>query len=132
MIRALFIATLLFATAAFTAAAQAETIQAVQTVVGIGVSVDTTADGHLMIQALIPGAPAEKSGLVMVGDEIMGVQATPADAFVRVQGSKIEDVTGLIRGSEGVAVGLELQRPGVAGEITVSIVRAKFEVDVQE
>lgn len=96
-------------------------------VVGIGVNVDLK-DSHLMVVGLIKDAPAEKSGLVKANDEILAVQAAPNAPFQSVAGKKIEEVGAMIRGPEGVAVGMKLKRAG-SPELTVSVVRAKFMVD---
>jgi|GEM_PF-3724888 len=124
MKRTLSLVSLLVGLIAFSAPASAKMIE----VIGIGVNVDITTDGKVMIVSLIKDAPAERGGLVNANDQIIAVQNVPGSGFVAVAGKKIEDVGALIRGPEGVVVGLKLVRAG-SPELTVNVVRGKFMVD---
>lgn len=124
MKRTLSLVSLFVGLIAFSAPASAKMIE----VIGIGVNVDITTDGKVMIVSLIKDAPAERGGLVKANDQITAIQNTPGSGFVAVAGKKIEDVGALIRGPEGVVVGLKLVRAG-SPELTVNVVRGKFMVD---
>ncbi len=89
--------------------------------VGIGVYLqqETTANGQqeTIIEATIPNSPAQKAGLM------------PGDVFVAVNGQNvandtIDQLSALVRGNQGTAVSITVQRPGVAAPITVSVTRA--------
>lgn len=97
-------------------------------VIGIGVNVDVK-DGHLMIESLVKDAPAERSGQLRAGDEIMAVKTLPTSPFVSVVGKSIEEAGALIRGAEGVPVGLKIKSVNNGSEMEATIVRAKFMVD---
>ena len=103
-----------------------DSLAAKKEVIGVGVNIDIK-DGKIMIMALIPNAPAERSKLLAAGDEITGVQSTPQSQLILVTGNKPDDVANLIRGTEGVPCGLQIKRG--SSTFMVSIVRAKFEVE---
>jgi carboxyl-terminal processing protease len=125
MIRILKAAALSLALVGFTCApASAKMVE----VVGIGVNVDLK-DGHLIIDSLIKDAPAERSGQLRAGDEILAVKTLPTSPFVMVNGKTMEEVGALIRGAEGVPVGLKIKSVNNGSEMEVTIVRAKFMVD---
>lgn len=97
-----------------------------QKATGIGVSIDSK-DGKHLINLLIPGAPAEKSGKIALNDEIVAVKSTPAAQWVVVTGKSIEEISPLIRGDVGTQVGLRLKRGATTFEVVLT--RAEFEFD---
>ena len=90
--------------------------------VGIGVRIDTAADGLPLIVGVFPNSPAAGAGLA-VGDEIVAVDGNQAT------GHTVTDVVGWVRGEAGSTVKVTV-RAGAAGkERTVSMVRADVAVD---
>lgn len=89
--------------------------------VGIGVRIDTAADGLPLIVGVFAGSPAEQAGLA-AGDEIVAVDGNAAT------GHTIGEVVGWVRGEAGSAVKVTV-RPGATGtEREVSMVRADVAV----
>jgi carboxyl-terminal processing protease len=90
------------------------------TFVGIGVQVDTNDSNGPVINTVIPNTPAQEAGLQR-GDKIVAVDGTPTD------GESIDMVVSRIRGPEGQAVTLTIERAGRAN-FDVTIVRRKFDL----
>ncbi len=74
---------------------------------GIG-AILTIDDGITEIVRLIPGGPAEKSGLIKVSDKIVGVASKLSDEIQDVRDWRIDEVVNLIRGPKGTKVRLEV------------------------
>ena len=74
---------------------------------GIG-AILSSDDGITKITRLIPGGPAEKSGLIEVSDKIVGVASTLDDELEDVRDWRIDEVVKLIRGPKQTAVKLEI------------------------
>lgn len=74
---------------------------------GIG-AILSSDDGITKITRLIPGGPAEKSGLIKVSDKIVGVASTLDDELEDVRDWRIDEVVKLIRGPKQTAVKLEI------------------------
>ena len=74
---------------------------------GIG-AILTIRDGITEIVRLIPGGPAEKSGLINVADKIVGVAPKLTDEIQDVRDWRIDEVVNLIRGPKGTKVKLEV------------------------
>jgi C-terminal peptidase (prc) len=90
--------------------------------VGIGVRIDTAADGLPLIVGVFPGSPAAKADIA-VGEEIVAVDDKPAT------GHTINEVVGWVRGEAGSTVKVTV-RPGATGkQRDVSLVRADVAVD---
>ncbi|HEV7604478.1 MAG TPA: S41 family peptidase [Candidatus Limnocylindrales bacterium] len=90
--------------------------------VGIGVRIDTAADGLPLIVGVFPNSPAAGAGLA-VGDEIVAVDGNNAT------GRTVTEVVAWVRGEAGSTVKVTV-RPGATGtERTVSMVRADVAVD---
>jgi|GEM_PF-4198576 len=122
-----FISALAFVGFAGSVQAQVNTMAKTK-VIGIGVSIQTENGTH-SIQALVPGAPAEKSGLIAVGDQILAVQSLPNLPWTLVTGKTIEELAPLIRGDLGTQVGLRLNRGNTTFDVMLT--RAEFEFDDQ-
>lgn len=86
------------------------------TLVGIGALLKDE-DGTCVIQELIPGGPAEISGLLHVGDKIVEV-AEEGEQPVDIVGQKISKVVKLIRGEPGSTVVLTIV-PATASDSSV-------------
>ena len=74
---------------------------------GIG-AILTIKDGITEIVRLIPGGPAEKSGLIKVSDKIVGVAPKLTEEIQDVRDWRIDEVVDLIRGPKGTKVRLEV------------------------
>jgi carboxyl-terminal processing protease len=97
---------------------------------GIGAELRSI-DGYTEISRLIPGGPAEASGLLKRGDRIVAVAQGDSDA-VDVVDMRLDDVVKLIRGAKGSEVRLTI-RPGGAVDRSqtrvVSIVRDRVQLE---
>lgn len=78
--------------------------------VGIGALLSDK-DGYCTIRELLPGGPAERSGLLEPEDQILGVAQGADGEMVDVIGMKLNRVVKMIRGKKGTVVRL-LIRPG--------------------
>ena len=74
---------------------------------GIG-AILSTDDGITKIVRLIPGGPADKSGLLKVNDKIVGVASLPENDIQDVRDWRIDEVVRLIRGPKNTKVRLEV------------------------
>ncbi len=117
----------LFATTLFTAGAYARENYKIESMVGIGATLEKLPDGTVQVDALIPKAPAERIGIA-VGDIIHEVKSLPTNSFVDVRNFSFEDTVALIRGPIGVPVTLSITRGG-SNLVEIAIVRETFEVD---
>ena len=73
----------------------------------------TIKDGITEIVRLIPGGPAEKSGLIKVSDKIVGVASKVSEEVQDVRDWRIDEVVNLIRGPKGTKVKLEVLAPSM-------------------
>ena len=80
---------------------------------GIG-AILTIKDGITEIVRLIPGGPAEKSGLIKVSDKIVGVASKIGNEIQDVRDWRIDEVVNLIRGPKGTKVKLEVLSPSMS------------------
>ena len=74
---------------------------------GIG-AILSIEDGITKIVRLIPGGPADKSGLLKVNDKIVGVASLPENEIEDVRDWRIDEVVRLIRGPKNSKVRLEI------------------------
>ncbi len=74
---------------------------------GIG-AILSSEDGITKIVRLIPGGPADKSGLLKVNDKIVGVASSPENEIEDVRDWRIDEVVRLIRGPKNTKVRLEI------------------------
>lgn len=90
--------------------------------VGIGVRIDTAADGLPVVVGVFPKSPAETAGLA-AGDEIVAVDGK------LTTGKTIADIVDWVRGEAGTMVKVTV-RPGATGkEREVTMVRADVAVE---
>ncbi len=93
---------------------------------GVGLQVVPTANGELVVLAVVAGTPAEKQGLEP-GDLIIAV-----DGYA-LQGTNFQAVVReLLWGPVGSPAMLSFKRPGVAGVRQVDVVRIALEVDEKQ
>lgn len=101
--------------------------------VGIG-AVLQSKDEHTVIKELVTGGPASLSGLLKVGDRIVGVAQGDAGPMVDVIGWRLDDTVDLIRGETDSTVVLEIL-PADAGlnGITkrIALIRQKINLEQQ-
>ncbi len=78
-------------------------------------------EGKFYVRDVIPGGPAEAAGMRAL-DRIVRIDGTST------AGLQISQVAGTIRGPSGTQVTLTLERPGSAGTVAVTLVRAPIHV----
>ena len=98
---------------------------------GIGARLQTDGDFTKIVQ-IMPGGPAEKSGLLQENDRIVGVAQGANGDMEDVIGWRIDDVVQLIKGPKGTTVRLEILEAetgvnGVSKEIR--LVRDKIKIE---
>ena len=74
---------------------------------GIG-AILSTEDGITKVVRLVPGGPAEKSGLIKINDKIVGVGTSEGQEIKDVRDWRIDEVVRLIRGPKNTKVRLEI------------------------
>lgn len=99
---------------------------------GIGAALQTEED-YTVINRIIPGGPAEKSGLIKPEDRIIGV-AQDGEEAINVIGWRLMDVVKMIRGNKGTKVNLQVvpgdSPPGSQAE-TIELVRDVIQLEDQ-
>jgi carboxyl-terminal processing protease len=101
---------------------------------GIGARLQTDNDYTKVVEVL-PGGPAEKSGLVHINDRIIAVGQGDAGEMVDVIGWRIDDVVKLIKGPKGTKVKLHILQgeSGVSGKPhEIILVRDKIKLEDQQ
>ncbi|MBT1701871.1 carboxy terminal-processing peptidase [Chryseosolibacter indicus] len=101
---------------------------------GIGARLQTDNDYTKVVEVL-PGGPAEKTGLVKVNDRIVGVGQGDSGEIVDVIGWRIDDVVKLIKGPKGTKVKLHVlpAEKGVSGKPDeIVLVRDKIKLEDQQ
>ena len=101
---------------------------------GIGARLQLDNDYTKVVQVL-PGGPAEKSGLVHEDDRIVGVAQGENGEMVDVIGWRLDDVVQLIKGPKGTTVRLEIlpAESGVNGPSSIiQLVREKIKLEDQQ
>ena len=100
---------------------------------GIGAQLQTDND-LTKVAKIIPGGPADKSGLLLANYFITGVAQGKDGEMVDVIGWRIDDVVKLIKGPKGTTVRLQIlsAKTGVTGQSKeISIVREKVKLEDQ-
>lgn len=102
-----------------------------QSLEGIGARLQTDGD-YTKVNEVLPGGPAEKSGLVKPNDRIIAVGQGPTGELVDVVGWRIDDVVKLIKGAKGTQVRLQIlpAATGVNGPpVLISLIRDKVTLE---
>jgi len=98
---------------------------------GIGAKLKMV-DGYTVIDELIPGGPADKSGLLKAGDRIVSVGQNDDGPVVDVADMKLNDVVEKIRGPKNTVVRLGVLSETGGNPKTIKITRAKIELKDSE
>lgn len=91
-------------------------------------------DEFVVFRTIMPGSPAEKSGVIKPGDRVLAVGQGDKGPMVDVVGWRIDDVVDKIRGPKGSVVRLDVQsaEEGADGpHQVVRIVRDKIKMEEQ-
>ncbi|MBZ9556548.1 MULTISPECIES: carboxy terminal-processing peptidase [unclassified Modicisalibacter] len=100
---------------------------------GIGALLQTEGE-YVKVASLVPGGPADKSGVLQPADRIVAVGQGDSGEMVNVVGMRLDDVVDLIRGPKGSTVRLDIV-PAKAVDVTrshvVKIVRDTVELEDQ-
>jgi carboxyl-terminal processing protease len=100
-----------------------------------GIGALLRADGdYTLVERIIPGGPAEESGLLHAKDRIVGIAQEGDKIFTDVIGWRLDEVVELIRGPKDTVVRLQIL-PGDKGEVggveEISITRNKIKLEEQ-
>lgn len=97
---------------------------------GIGATLSSQ-DGFTVIEQLVPGGAAERSGLLKSQDKIVAVGQGKKGKMVNVIEQELRDVVRKIRGKKGTTVKLTILRKKGAGKgrFTISLVRDKIKLE---
>lgn len=106
--------------------AQEFNIQISNSLVGIGAQLRDI-DGITVIESLIPGGPAEMSGQIHPGDQILEVAQGDSEP-VDIVGMKLRRVVQQIRGEPGTEVRLTIVPADSSKREVISLVREKIEL----
>ena len=92
---------------------------------GIGATLKFEND-FVMVAAVVPGGPADKSGQIAIDDKFIAVAQGDGE-FVDIVGWRIDNAIQLIRGAKGTTVRLKIVSKGqdIASPKIISIVREK-------
>ncbi len=93
---------------------------------GIGATLKFEND-FVMVAAVVPGGPADKSGQIAIDDKFVAVAQGDGE-FVDIVGWRIDNAIQLIRGAKGTTVRLKVVSKGqdIANPKIISIVREKI------
>lgn len=99
---------------------------------GIGAALQTE-DDYTLVNRILPGGPAERSGLLGEEDKIIAV-GQDGEEMINVIGWRLMDVVQMIRGDKGTKVRLDIERadavPG-SPPVTVEFVRDVIQLEDQ-
>jgi carboxyl-terminal processing protease len=100
---------------------------------GIGARLQTE-DDYTKVAEIIPGGPADRSGLLKADDKIIGVAQGGDGEFEDIIGWRITDAVKLIRGAKGTLVRLQILKAGSelnAKPIEIVLTRDKVKLEDQ-
>lgn len=93
---------------------------------GVGIQIGFDKTGKLIVEAPLPGSPAEKAG-IKAGDFVAHIKDVKKNIDIDTPGISLGDAVADIRGPEGSTITLTLIRDG-ATPFEVVLVRAKIDV----
>ncbi len=97
---------------------------------GIGTRLRTEGD-YAEIVEVIPGGPADRSGLIAPGDRILSVAEGEDGEFEDVVGRRLDRIVELIRGAKGTVVRIEVKPADSSQPHQVRIERELIQLDDQ-
>ena len=90
-------------------------------------------DDSVKIVEVVPGGPADLTGQVQIGDEIIGVAQGEDGEFVDIVGMRLDKVVEMVRGEKGTTVRLQMiGNKGKGAEKIVKITRDTVKLEEQE
>jgi len=98
---------------------------------GIGATLRNE-DGFTLIEALVPGGPAAKSGLLMNQDKIIAVAQGDKGAMEDVIEMELRDVVKRIRGAKGTVVRLMIMRKDTDGTTRKEVRIVRDEINLED
>jgi carboxyl-terminal processing protease len=98
---------------------------------GIGATLSSQ-DGYTVVEQLIPGGSASKSGEIDSQDKIISVAQGTNGKFEPVIDMPLKDVVKLIRGKSGTKVTLNVMRKSSAGMKTFKVTLTRSKIDLQD
>ncbi len=102
--------------------------------VGIGATLRSL-DGYCKIMELVPGGPAARSGLVKVGDRIVGVAQKEGDEFTDLVDLPLPQAVELIRGKKSTPVVLNIIPANASDDSlrkTITLIREEIKLEDQQ
>ncbi len=102
--------------------------------IGIGASLRSQ-DGYCKIMELVPGGPAARSGLIKIGDRIVGVAQKDGDEFTDLVDLPLPQTVELIRGKKDSPVFLNIIPVSASDDSvrkTISLVREEIKLEDQQ
>lgn len=84
-------------------------------------------NGKLLVNKLVPGSPAAKSGEIGVGDEIVGYANGQFEDIKSLVGASVDSAVGSIRGVRGSSVRIQYIPKGSIDEKVVLLQRSEHE-----
>jgi carboxyl-terminal processing protease len=98
---------------------------------GIGATLSFQ-DGFTVIEALVPGGPAAKSGLLEAQDRIISVGQGESDPMENVVEMDLKDVVRKIRGPKGTKVRLTILRRTPEGKNTFNVTLVRDQIKLED
>ena len=98
---------------------------------GIGATLSSQ-DGFTVIEALVPGGPAAKSGLIETQDRIIAVGQSESGPMENVIEMDLKDVVRKIRGPKGTKVRLTVLRRTPEGKNTFTITLVRDQIKLED
>lgn len=90
-------------------------------------------DDSVKIVEVVTGGPADLTGQVQIGDEIIGVAQGEDGEFVDIVGMRLDKVVEMVRGEKGTVVRLQMiGNKGKGAEKIVKIIRDTVKLEEQE
>ncbi len=90
-------------------------------------------DDSVKIVEVVTGGPADLTGQVQIGDEIIGVAQGEDGEFIDIVGMRLDKVVEMVRGEKGTVVRLQMiGNKGKGAEKIVKIIRDTVKLEEQE